>query len=47
MRPSRIKAKLTQNKPVLVSALHVTDPSIHELVSLMGIDGRAWKKRTS
>ncbi|NOZ41090.1 MAG: aldolase [Planctomycetes bacterium] len=39
MRPSRIKAKLAKNEPALVCALHLTDPSIHELVSLMGIDG--------
>jgi len=39
MRPSRIKAKLARNEPVLVSALHMVDPSIYELVSLRGIDG--------
>ncbi len=39
MRPSRIKAKLARNEPVLVSALHFVDPSVYELVSLMGIDG--------
>lgn len=39
MRPSRIKAKLAQNSPVLVTTLHLTDPSLHELTSLMGFDG--------
>jgi len=39
MRPSRIKAKLARDEPALVTTLHLTDPSIHELVSLMGFDG--------
>ncbi len=39
MRTSRIKAKLQRNEPVLITALHLTDPSIHELTSLMGFDG--------
>ena len=39
MRPSRIKAKLSQNKPALVVTLHLTDPSVFELVSLLGFDG--------
>lgn len=39
MRPSRIKAKLKRNEPVLVTTLHLTDPSIYELTSLMGFDG--------
>jgi 4-hydroxy-2-oxoheptanedioate aldolase len=39
MRPSRIKAKLAENSPVLVTTLHLTDPSLHELTSLMGFDG--------
>lgn len=39
MRPSRIKAKLRQNEPALLTTLHFTDPSIYELTSLMGFDG--------
>ena len=39
MRPSRIKAKLARNEPVLVTTLHLTDPSLFELTSLMGFDG--------
>lgn len=39
MRPSRIKAKLAQNKPVLVTSIHFSDPSVFELASLMGFDG--------
>ncbi len=39
MRPSKIKAKLRRNEPVLVTTLHLTDPSLYELTSLMGIDG--------
>lgn len=39
MRPSRIKAKLKRNEPVLVTTLHLTDPSLYELTSLMGFDG--------
>jgi len=39
MRNSKIKAKLSRNEPVLVVQLHLTDPSIFELVSLMGFDG--------
>ena len=38
MRPSRIKAKLQRGEPVLVTTLHLTDPSVYELVSLMGFD---------
>jgi 4-hydroxy-2-oxoheptanedioate aldolase len=38
MRPSRTKAKLQRGEPVLVVTLHLTDPSIYELVSLMGFD---------
>jgi len=38
MRPSRVKAKLQRNEPVLVTTLHLTDPSLYELVSLMGFD---------
>ncbi len=39
MRPSRIKAKLNRGEPVLVTTLHLTDPSLFELTSLMGFDG--------
>lgn len=39
MRPSRIKAKLARNEPVLVTQLHLTDPSVFEMTSLMGFDG--------
>ncbi len=39
MRPSRIKTKLQRGEPVLVTTLHLIDPSIYELVSLMGFDG--------
>jgi 4-hydroxy-2-oxoheptanedioate aldolase len=38
MRPSRTKAKLQRGEPVLVTTLHLTDPSMFELVSLMGYD---------
>ena len=37
--PSRIKAKLRQNKPVLLTTLHLGDPSLFELTSLLGFDG--------
>lgn len=39
MRPSKIKAKLVRNEPVLVTTIHSIDPSMYELVSLMGFDG--------
>src|SRR3982751_2849862 len=39
MRPSKIKAKLNRNEPVLLTTLHLTDPSLFELTSLMGFDG--------
>src|SRR6185503_3639365 len=39
MRTSRIKAKLKRNEPVLLTTLHLTDPSLYELTSLMGFDG--------
>jgi 4-hydroxy-2-oxoheptanedioate aldolase len=39
MRPSVIKAKLSQSKPALLTQLHFTDPSVYELASLMGFDG--------
>src|SRR2546421_9190973 len=39
MRTSRIKAKLKRNEPVLLTTLHLIDPSLYELTSLMGFDG--------
>ena len=39
MRPSKVKAKLRRNEPVLLTTLHLTDPSLFELTSLMGFDG--------
>jgi len=39
MRVSRIKAKLARDEPVLVTTLHLIDPSVYELTSLMGFDG--------
>jgi 4-hydroxy-2-oxoheptanedioate aldolase len=39
MRPSRIRQKLNCGEPVLITGLHLTDPSVFELASLMGFDG--------
>jgi 4-hydroxy-2-oxoheptanedioate aldolase len=39
VRPSRIKAKLKRNEPVLLTTLHLIDPSLYELTSLLGFDG--------
>jgi 4-hydroxy-2-oxoheptanedioate aldolase len=39
MRKSKVKAKLAHNEPVLLTTLHLTDPSLYELTSLMGFDG--------
>lgn len=39
MRSSVIKAKWARHEPVLCTQLHLTDPSIFELTSLMGFDG--------
>ncbi|NLS94769.1 MAG: aldolase [Planctomycetaceae bacterium] len=39
MRPSRIKAKLQRGEPALVTTLHLIDPSLFEMTSLMGFDG--------
>ena len=39
MQPSKIKAKLEKNEPALCVTLHLTDPSVFELTSLMGLDG--------
>jgi 4-hydroxy-2-oxoheptanedioate aldolase len=39
MRFSRIKAKLRRGEPALVVTCHFFDPSVYELVSLLGFDG--------
>jgi 4-hydroxy-2-oxoheptanedioate aldolase len=39
MRTSRIKAKLAKNQPVLLTTLHIPDPQLYELTSLLGFDG--------
>jgi 4-hydroxy-2-oxoheptanedioate aldolase len=39
MRYSRIKAKISRNKPALCVQLHLTDPALFELTSLLGFDG--------
>src|SRR6185436_11438105 len=39
MLRSRIRSKLAKNQPALVTTLHVSDPSVFELASLMGFDG--------
>ncbi|MCA9062080.1 MAG: aldolase [Planctomycetaceae bacterium] len=39
MRFSRIKAKLKRNEPALITTCHFIDPSLYELVSLLGFDG--------
>lgn len=39
MRKSRIKAKLNNDEPALLTSLHLIDPSVYELTSLMGFDG--------
>ncbi len=39
MRPSRVKRKLLRDEPALIVTLHLTDPSVFELTSLMGFDG--------
>ncbi|GMV95778.1 MAG: aldolase [Phycisphaerae bacterium] len=39
MRKSVIKGKLSRGEPVLLTQLHLTDPSVFELASLMGFDG--------
>ncbi len=39
MRASKIKAKLKKNEPVLLTTLHLTDPSLYEMAGLMGFDG--------
>jgi 4-hydroxy-2-oxoheptanedioate aldolase len=39
MRFSRIKSKLHRGEPALITCCHFIDPSVYELVSLMGFDG--------
>ncbi len=39
MWKSKIRAKLDRNEPALITALHFCDPSLYELVSLLGFDG--------
>ena len=39
MRPSRVKAKLKRGEPALITCCHFIDPSVYELVSLLGFDG--------
>ena len=39
MRKSRVKAKLRDDQPALITSLHFNDPSVYELASLMGFDG--------
>jgi 4-hydroxy-2-oxoheptanedioate aldolase len=39
MLRSRIKAKLANNQPALVTTVSLSDPSLFELTSLMGFDG--------
>lgn len=39
MRFSRVKAKLRKGEAALITCCHFIDPSIYELVSLLGFDG--------
>jgi 4-hydroxy-2-oxoheptanedioate aldolase len=39
MHKSKVKAKLARNEPALCTSLHLTDPSVYELTSLLGFDG--------
>jgi 4-hydroxy-2-oxoheptanedioate aldolase len=39
MRFSRVKAKLRRGEPALITCCHFIDPSVYELVSLLGFDG--------
>jgi 4-hydroxy-2-oxoheptanedioate aldolase len=39
MRQSLIISKLKRNVPALITTLHLADPSVFELASLMGFDG--------
>jgi 4-hydroxy-2-oxoheptanedioate aldolase len=38
MRKSRVLSKLRENLPVLTTSLHLADPAVFELASLMGFD---------
>jgi len=38
MRPSLVKRKLARKEPVVGITLHLTDPSLYEMASLMGFD---------
>lgn len=38
MRLSRVRQRWAEDKPVLCAVVHITDPSVCELVSLMGFD---------
>lgn len=39
MRFSKIRAKLREGKPALITTLHYIDPTLYEMTSLMGFDG--------
>jgi 4-hydroxy-2-oxoheptanedioate aldolase len=39
MRFSRVKTKLKKGEPALITCCHFIDPSVYELVSLLGFDG--------
>src|SRR5262245_33080458 len=39
VRKSRVLSKVRSGSPALCVCLHLTDPSLYELVSLMGFDG--------
>lgn len=39
MRFSQVKAKLRRGEPALITCCHFIDPSVYELVSLLGFDG--------
>jgi len=38
MRPSTVRAKLNNNETVMFYCLHLTDPSVWEMMSLIGVD---------
>jgi 4-hydroxy-2-oxoheptanedioate aldolase len=39
VRFSRVKDKLRRNEPALITCCHLIDPTVYELVSLLGFDG--------
>lgn len=39
MKINRIKQRLQNNEPSLITTLHLVDPMVYELASLIGIDG--------